>query len=79
MTEKLRVDGFSKSSGPPKSLDTVGLPAASLSLLRDLTQRYILKDAELGWDSELMKDEGHGVAFLLHGKSGVDKKYTAGK
>jgi hypothetical protein len=77
--ERLRVDGFSTSKGPSRSLDTAGLPPSVRSRLRALTQRYALRGDELGWDLDLMKDDDHGITFLLHGKAGIGKTYIASK
>jgi signal recognition particle GTPase len=56
-----------------------------LRIIKSLAASYVREDrhgkllAQPSWQADFVEGKGKGQIFLLHGKPGVGKTYTAGK
>lgn len=75
----LRVDGFHEAKHDTEVIETLVMPESTRNLIKNLSKRYTRQDGEgAAWSADFIKGKGKGMIFLLHGKPGVGKTYTAG-
>lgn len=65
-------------------IDDLVIQKETRDLIKSLAHKYTRVTAEDEashdlWSADLVQGKGEGVIFLLHGKPGVGKTYTAGK
>jgi hypothetical protein len=83
--EKLKVDNFSPPVFDQTIIDKLVMDDARLTMIKSLAASHIRqnKKGELlkqpAWQADFVEGKGKGHIFLLHGKPGVGKTYTAGK
>lgn len=47
--------------------------------LNTVHKQVVKEVSSVAWSADFIKGKGEGLTFLLHGKPGVGKTYTAGK
>lgn len=83
--ERLRVSNLSEPQFQPQMLDTLVMDAVRLRTIKALAGSYIRenqhkeKSPVAPWSADFVQGKGQGQIFLLHGKPGVGKTYTAGE
>lgn len=86
LTEKLHVNNFQPAQFDQSMIDSlVTKDQSRVDFLKALAKSFarensagdrIVKDP---WSADYVAGKGNGLIFLLHGKPGVGKTYTAGK
>jgi signal recognition particle GTPase len=84
--ERLMVDGFSEAKFDESLFQDLILPDQPRQMIEHLTRTYFesLEEEDAGslqggQTIDFLEGKGQGLIFLLHGKPGVGKTYTAGK
>lgn len=82
--QRLDVGCFSEPKFKTNMIDELVLQKETRDLIKMLAYKYTRVDSETGegmndlWSADSVQGKGEGVIFLLHGKPGVGKTYTAG-
>lgn len=83
-SEKLDVSGFEEPAFQTEMIDQLVINPERRKTLKALASNYIRKnhagessDMEM-WSADFIAGKGQGIIFLLHGRPGVGKTYTAG-
>ncbi|KAL3421222.1 ATPase family AAA domain-containing protein 3B 1 [Phlyctema vagabunda] len=81
--ELLQVEDFSEAVFDQTMIDKLVMDEARLTMIKSLAASYIRQN-KLGqiskqpaWQADFVEGKGKGQIFLLHGKPGVGKTYTA--
>lgn len=80
--QKLDVGCFTEPKFKTNMIDELVIQKETRDLLKSLAHKYTRVTDEAShdlWSADLVQGKGEGVIFLLHGKPGVGKTYTAGK
>lgn len=83
--EKLDVSSFEEPVFQTDMIDQLVMNSERRKTLKALASNYIRKNhagefSDLPmWSADFIAGKGQGVIFLLHGRPGVGKTYTAGK
>ena len=83
--ERLLVECCSEPQYDSKMIERVVIPTERRQLIRDLSKSYMKEDkdgnttVQSPWNASTVKGKGGGLVFLLHGKPGIGKTYTASK
>ena len=74
------MDGFHEANHDTEVIETLVMPESTRNLIKNLSKRYTRQHGEdTAWSADFIKGKGRGMIFLLHGKPGVGKTYTAGQ
>ena len=82
--EQLNVYNFADPMFDEKMIDTLVIPDERRDLIKALAQPHAKQNGVGGssglkpWTADFVAGKGAGKIFLLHGKPGVGKTYTAG-
>jgi signal recognition particle GTPase len=84
--ERLDVAGFTEPKFKTDILDSLVLQEDRKKTVKNLVKSYIRqqhaenenKKPQSIWYTDQIQGKGEGLIFLLHGKPGVGKTYTAG-
>ncbi|KAI3321961.1 P-loop containing nucleoside triphosphate hydrolase protein [Xylariaceae sp. AK1471] len=83
MWEKLHVRGFSEPKFDEDMINHLVMDPQRKQMLKSLAKSFarINKNGEklpqAPWTADFVQGKGHGLIFLLHGRPGVGKTYTA--
>ena len=82
--ERLEISKFSEPRFNTAMIDTLVMPDDRRNLIKSLANNYMKVD-DAGqkksyerWTADFVPGKGEGKIFLLHGRPGVGKTYTAG-
>ena len=80
----LKVEDFQEPQFDPTMIDRLVMDNERRKIIKSLAASFIRKDhagqtlEKHPWQADFVKGKGNGQIFLLHGKPGVGKTYTAG-
>ena len=83
--EFLNVTSFSNPTFDRGMIETLVMPDERRQMIKALAENYAQKSsfgqtpALIPWTADFVEGKGEGKIFLLHGKPGVGKTYTAGR
>ena len=82
--ESLKVEDLQEPQFDKKMIDNLVIDDERRKIIKSLSASFIRKNHEgqtlekPPWQADFVKGKGNGQIFLLHGKPGVGKTYTAG-